>query len=325
MSTPISKPFTLNYKPFPDWFNTEIALKFPFFQNKINGFNFYKVLSRLTKLTGKSSIGLEEFLGHFCIIYNETGGTFQPSRERGGQEYMFNTVMPNGHSKLSYNSAPNNRLAGNQLKAMGAITSSADVLMWNGHVYPKLAPINVKAAAEKCDFYRFRGYGFNQLTWRLNYLNCVQPHLPKPMDEYSVTEFENVLLDFDLASMVFYTFNHRNTQAINAMNSLANGDWQPYAKMVSGGAKWYMDLYGNRYHTLLQKMNLLTIRDSIIDFDGYALSKPQVTKIQNTIIAFGNTTAANIINTHGGADGSWGGNTATAFEMLGNPLNTYGV
>ncbi|MCX6350753.1 MAG: hypothetical protein NTX03_02710 [Bacteroidetes bacterium] len=321
----ISKNFTINYQPFADWFNTNIFGKFPFFANRINPTNFDTVLKNVALLVGKSEMNLNEFIGHFCIIYNETGGRFQPMRELGGQAYMFNKIMPNGQSKYSYNLAPNNRLAGDQLKAWGIISSVADVQLWNEQAYPDAAPLAVKTAANKCDFYRYRGYGFNQLTWHSNYLICLQPHIPKPMDNYSVEEFETALQDFTLAAKAFNTFNSRNASAIAAVNALASGNFAPYAKLVSGGAKWYMDLYTNRFTKLSEKLNGLTIRPMVMDFNPATLTRDKVIKIQQTVLDGTNADAAHHLAIHGGADGAWGGNTSIAFEMAGKALKEYEV
>jgi len=235
----ITGNFNVNGQPFASWFNKNLAGK-KVFPHRVDASNFAKVMQYLENLTGKSEISLGEFCGHFAIIYNETGGTFKVLREYGKVSYMFNRLkLKGGGTKRSYNIAPN-LLAGNQLKEWGVIRDPADVKLWNGQQYPINAPKEVQKAALKCDFYRFRGYGFNQLTWRTNYKNCLQPHLPKNIDDYSVEEFENAIMNLDIATKTFHSFITQSSIARKAVEELSKNNFTPYGNLVSGGWKSYV-------------------------------------------------------------------------------------
>ncbi|WP_198145113.1 hypothetical protein, partial [Microscilla marina] len=202
-------------------------------------------MENLPNLTGKSEITLNEFCGHMAIIYNETGGTCKPIREMGGPQYMFNTVMPGGGVKYSYNTPPNHK-AGDQLMEWGIINTEEQRSLWNGTIYPKHAPEDIKKAALKCDFYRFRGYGFNQLTWRNAYEQCLQPLLPRPMDEYSVEEFEAHINNVKIAAQAFSIISTKMPMPkINT--DLVSGNFRP---MVCGsGIGLYVTQYCSVMHT----------------------------------------------------------------------------
>ncbi len=257
----ITSNFTVSGVSFPEWFNAKFKGNALFPQ--INVANFKTVFgTNFEKLTGKKEISLTEFCGHVAIILNETGGTFKPLREMGGPAYCFNTVMPKGQTKKSYNIKPN-RLAGDQLKEWGVISTPEDVALWNGTVYPTTAPANVLEASQKCDFYRYRGYGFNQLTFKDAYERCVQPLLPKPMDSYSVEEFEKTLNDFGLACAVFHNYVNTSPVGKKAMVAIEQGDFRPYGMMVSGGWVGYVNNHYlprcNGIYTALQAETIVNV------------------------------------------------------------------
>ncbi|TAE12270.1 MAG: hypothetical protein EAZ95_12635 [Bacteroidetes bacterium] len=259
--------FTVNGIPFADWFNQKMFgnTSFPppppifhatfLYPYQVQKASFEVVMSHLADFTGKNSITMQEFIGHFSIMYNETGGLFLPLRE------AYQTSSParycfEGGSKYSYNQQLlGNRLAGNQLKSWGIITSATDVATWNGQIFPINAPIEVIKASFKCDYFRFRGWGFNQLTWRNNYLNHLQPFLPKPIDEYEYEEFEK-LLSTDNLSLAFKVFHSFAQSSPSVITNLANGDYAGYGMLVSGWRDYvnylYMPRCQNLYNTLSQ-------------------------------------------------------------------------
>lgn len=231
----ISGNFKVNGIPFAQWYNKTIVPLNPSLYYRIDETNFNTLIGKnLQNLTGKSEITLSEFAGHCAIILNETAGTFKPTRELGGQSYMFNAI-----GKSSYNQSPN-RLAGDQLKSWGIISSVYDVSIWNGTTYPKDALQEVITAAEKCDFYRFRGYGFNQLTWRTNFINCLQPHIPNLIDSYSVSDFETLINDYRIAALTFQSYITISQNSKYAISELVKGNFSPYGMLVSGGWQWYV-------------------------------------------------------------------------------------
>lgn len=310
---PITGNFKVDGLPFVEWFNTTQAPVQAFYQYKgqpirVENKNFAQVMYHLKWITGKEAISLGEFCGHFAIIYNETGGTFRPLREFGGADYMFNA-----QNKQSYNQAPN-RLAGNQLKDWGVISSAADVTLWNGHLYPTTQPAQVKKAAEKCDFYRFRGYGLNQLTWRSNYQKCLQPLLPKLIDDYDIEEFERVIMDFKIVCGTFYNYINQNATFKRAIQQLAQGKFTPYGQLVSGSSSYTTQIYLPRCQHLFSQLK----NKQLVPFQDIRalLTIEEVKKVQQAILDSGNEDAKALIRWGGGADGWWGAKTQKAFDKL---------
>ncbi len=105
--------FKVKSQPFTGWFR-KFRLRYPdIFPFELNGRNFSTAINRLALLTGKPAITVNEFIGHFMIIYQETCGSFKPLAERGpawdhpddfrNDEYFF-IAIPG--KKRSYNLAP---------------------------------------------------------------------------------------------------------------------------------------------------------------------------------------------------------------------------
>ncbi len=129
------------------------------FPNQINGANFKAFFDHVPELMGKDSMSLLQFLAAFCIPYNETGGRFVSTIEKGGgrmlpakpdkgekQEYIdfgpagwFFWSIP--HVKSSYNTTNSRgRLAGDQLQKMGLLSDPEQIKVWNG-LGPHGAPV----------------------------------------------------------------------------------------------------------------------------------------------------------------------------------------
>lgn len=316
--TTIKGNFMVNGVAFANWFNQDFRFTSTAYNYLINASNFATLMQHIPDFTGKSAITLGEFCGHFAIMYNETGGTFSAIREMGGAKYIFESTS---WGKVTYNKAPN-RLAGDQLKEWGVISSDADVKAWNGDVYPGNAPKNVQNAALKCDFYRFRGYGFNQLTWRNNYEKCLQPILPRKLDDYNEEEFEHVLKDIGIACKTFHNFITQSASAKQAINDLDNGSFRAYGMLVSGG---WMSYVNNKYvpralnlYNALQKAKVTEISNYAID--NLRLTPQQIKHIQKALINSGNKAATKAINDNGGLDGYWGDATQEAFQLVGKTI-----
>lgn len=85
----INGNFKVDNKPFAEWFNQVFRQKnVQFFEHLLIKENFEKVISNIYKLTGRDSISLNEFVGLFCFIYNETGGQFISMAEKGNEAYF---------------------------------------------------------------------------------------------------------------------------------------------------------------------------------------------------------------------------------------------
>lgn len=142
-------------KPFHQWFNDDFRPGRANFPNRVGAeIDFRKVWDSMTALTGHARLTLNEWIAFFGIIYNETGGTFRPVPEAGGDAYFFNQLpvtlpnLPGG--KSSYNGILGNRRAGNQLAAANlpfwnaaVLTDPADIAVWN---QINDAPTNLGAA-----------------------------------------------------------------------------------------------------------------------------------------------------------------------------------
>ncbi|WP_299455967.1 hypothetical protein [uncultured Microscilla sp.] len=326
--TTINGNFRVNGVPFADWFNQTFRLTNPqIYSHFVNASNFTKLMGYIPDFTGKQAITLAEFCGHFAIMYNETGGTFTVIREMGGPKYMFE---PTSWGKVTYNKAPN-KLAGDQLKQWGIISSELDVAKWNGHVYPGDLPNN---AQNRCDFYRYRGYGFNQLTWRNNYEKYMQPALPKPLDDYEAEEFETAINSLDVACKTFHNFISQGHTAQKAIANLTEGSFEAYGMLVSGGWVAYVNhKYTPRALNLYNMLKTATITpdndnqappDTDIPpkyaINGMHLTPQQIKIIQQAIINSGNTQSAQLMKSSGGADGIWGNSTEKAFQLTGKTI-----
>ncbi len=259
---------TVGGKHFVDWFNEDFRPKHPgnhptlllwkqpapMFPTKLNKANFIKVFDKIDKLWAPE-LTVPEFLAFFGIFYNETGGTIQPAGEVGGAKYMFNAT-PGG--KASYTTG-GNRLAGNQLKAMGVISSAADIAAWNGTVYPDSASDAVKKAALQCDFYKYRGHGFIQTTFRPAYLSTVDPALKssgyaKTCDQMTTEELENVIkTDPNVSLPMVRSFYKANCSKTMAAINNEPPNWYPIGRTVSG-QKPYGDLFQWRCETIYAAM-----------------------------------------------------------------------
>ena len=316
--------FLVDGSSFVTWFNnvfrTTNTRLYPY---QVNEENFLKLMKYLPDLTGKKEITLGEFCGHFAIMYNETGGTFGILREYGTPQYLFNTTMPGGHTKHSYNKSPNH-LAGEQLKSWGIISSEEDLQQWNGQVYPGQAPEEVKTAALSCDFYRFRGYGFNQLTWRTNFERCLQPHLPKPIDSYSNDEFEAAIQNYSIAAKTFHSFISGNEAAERAISDLVHGAFAAYGNLVSGNWAWYVqNQYVPRAKGLYDRLNssfISNLTEENFETAGTSLTRAEIKIIQGNLFSSAAPENKILMQKHGGIDGYWGEVTQKVFLLSGKTI-----
>lgn len=229
----IASNFKVNGLPFERWFETFQTANKTLFEHPLQSEGFSSIISHLPQLTGKPAINLNEFVGHFSIIYNETGGTFKPLTERGTAKYFFETKTPKG-TKMSYNQTPN-RPAGNQMKEKGFIYRQKDIAAWNSFVYPANQLPQIYQAAKDCDFFKFRGRGLNQITWRSGYKKYVDPVLNgKKSEEMTDDDLTTAFQNPEVYCGVFRNYITDLTWAGKAMSPLAEGNFLPYAECVAG-------------------------------------------------------------------------------------------
>ena len=146
--------------------------------------------------SGTALITLEQFVTLMSLVINETGGGLAPISERmqsagghPGLAYAFDAI-PN--LKSSYNKATN-RTAGSLFRdaqynaahgqrALGNLLKGTTAPVWDGQVYPQGVPPTGFPTAEdpaqtgyimEADFYKFRGRGLLQNTWRPAYVKLV--------------------------------------------------------------------------------------------------------------------------------------------------------
>lgn len=239
-------------KPFVEWFNNDFrplhpgqhptlklygrfADKFP---HVVDAAKFAEVFNQCAVLY-KAELTFEEFLTFFAIIYNETGGTFVPVSEKGSERYMFESTAS---GKASYNKAPN-RPAGDMLRDAGKLTDPAAIAAWNSTTtYPNPTDPELIAAARECDFWKFRGRGLVQLTWRSAYLKIVDPLLTanghKTCDELTEAELGEVIKTDPKVYIPMVADLFKGLTKQLAPVNKNPPDWLPFGKAISGGGEY---------------------------------------------------------------------------------------
>ncbi len=185
---------------FIDWFNRHLAGN-AHWTNRWLGHTadvrarFTKIWDQIPAIFGTGTIGLVQFSALVCILINEVGRDLLPLCEGCGRPgypglaYPFSTIRG---VKQTYNSSPLNLLAGDLFFADNAfweahhtkplavaVRSHPDLrAAWNTSTYPgavfstSLNPA-VTGFIQEADFFKFRGRGFIQATWRANYKEIV--------------------------------------------------------------------------------------------------------------------------------------------------------
>lgn len=238
-------------KPFVEWFNNDFrplhagdhptlkqygkpAKKFP---HVVDAAKFAAVFDQCAVLY-QAELTFEEFLAIFAVIYNETGGKFVPVSEIGSEKYMFEGK----NGKLSYNGPPH-RPAGDMLKAAGVLTEDADVAAWNSTTdYPGTDDPALLAAAHECDFWKFRGRGLVQLTWRNEYLKIVDPLLVanghKKCDELTEAELGEVIRTDPKVYIPMAAKTFKRHKSVLDTVSKYPPNWAPFGKAFGGSGEY---------------------------------------------------------------------------------------
>jgi hypothetical protein len=183
---------------FPSWFNANLANRGAwagFMLKGAPGFvDFHAFCGALVAVQSRS---LLEVLAYIGIGMNETGGSFRPVSEgyngpkgpHPGICYLFDSyfvAQPNGNGfhKKSYNTSPN-RTAGSLFndeafnnahgtEPLGSQLANTKDAVWNGETYPQGNYPTDGVATEmgyilEADFFKYRGRGFIQTTFRSGY------------------------------------------------------------------------------------------------------------------------------------------------------------
>ena len=273
-------------KHFVDWFNTDFkptqpgthpTLKrwgrpAPKFPDTVNKANFKTLFDRCAQLWAPE-LTLYEFLTFFCIFYNETGGSFLPVSEIGGEKYMFQSTAG---GKASYNKSPN-RKAGDQLLAGGFI-SPEEVDAWNSTTtYPDPSDETLKAQARECDFFKYRGRGLVQLTWRNAYQRVVDPLLLangySACDDLSEAELGRIIRTDPRIYIPMVRSYFRGLASTFANVNRDPPSWTETGNAVGGGTE-YGPLLQWRCETLLAAMDAAGFEtDAVPQAASQALSR----------------------------------------------------
>ncbi len=174
---------------FISWFNANAANHGSWAKRAIGtrpavASNFQAIWDRIPQIFGSANINLLQFLSLMSILINEVGADLAPISERIGTKdhpglaYAFDRISG---KKRSYNVDGSNWtahkcfndadfVAAHGQKALGAQFQNTTDQRWRGYVYPAGVPTDVDPAVTgfvmEADFYKFRGRGLIQTTWR---------------------------------------------------------------------------------------------------------------------------------------------------------------
>ncbi len=208
-------------------------LSFPAPGRNFNIRGFKKLFDDLAKWAGANELTIEEFVAIFLIFANETGGAFTALAEKGSLSYLF------------YLNKPSNRSAGDQLLERGIISDPELVKAWNAvgipngkggcSNFPGTSPSGpTDADIAECDFNKFRGRGYVQLTFVDINRRFLQPALLAAglpgIDVMTTAELDDAVLNNEAVFTECYETTCKRCGALGALRIRSSG--------VSGGLPW---------------------------------------------------------------------------------------
>ncbi|HEU5381204.1 MAG TPA: hypothetical protein VFV38_37745 [Ktedonobacteraceae bacterium] len=184
-------------KEFIDWFNGTCANRDAWNGRALGSSDavkqrFTTIWDHIPDMFGTPNISLVQFTCLMSIFINEVGTDLLPISELMGRPghpglaYAFDSISG---VKVSYNQAPSltalalfndaNFIAAHGSLALAPTLKNTTDGRWGSSQYPQadystsLDP-NITGFIQEADFYKFRGRGFIQTTWRTGYLRVIQ-------------------------------------------------------------------------------------------------------------------------------------------------------
>lgn len=187
-------------KHFNDWFNAEIAGRGSWINKKISGTNLASKFDAYWNAHSQpNGVSLLEFIAYMCIFINERNGDLVSKSEmfgaprHPGVAYLFDSFVVGspGHQfrKASYNVSPNIKAgdlfnnddfnAAHGARALASTLRGSHSPVWQGQTFPQgtvstSGNPTVTGYLLQADFFKFRGRGLIQTTWRNHYAALVQ-------------------------------------------------------------------------------------------------------------------------------------------------------
>ena len=186
---------------FIPWFNQAVSRRSEWAGKAVKGTNTEDHFVRYwTQHLSRAPIGLFDFLSYMSVFINECNGDLANVSEgygckgHPGVAYLFDSFTIRGANgrvwrKKSYNLRPLNRTVGDLIKdplfdeAHGKLPPGSGIKptedpVWDGTRYPQdrfSTSDNSEATGylQQADFFKFRGRGLIQTTWRSNYIKLV--------------------------------------------------------------------------------------------------------------------------------------------------------
>ncbi|HEX4231853.1 MAG TPA: hypothetical protein VHZ07_24505 [Bryobacteraceae bacterium] len=262
-----------------DWFNQKCAGKQSWAGKQLGASDavktsFLQIWNNIPDIFGDPSIDLVQFVALMSILTNEVGAELQPVAEFCGSQglaYPFDAIPG---KKRSYNSTEGNRLAGDLFfdddefwKAHGGLAPANNVrnrpelkAAWNGTAYPTtdFSPAidkNTTAFIQQADFYKFRGRGLIQMTWRTNYTLLVKYIQNYPGAHPTIVQFKS-------------TWGGKDPDMVCTIST--NDDWdtlfqQTDLVVASRAVGLHNEAPGNQYLKLARDAATLTAMSDVME------------------------------------------------------------